>query len=119
LYGVLTLQPLVVLRVQLLTASLFTILLLVHYELSQYLDKYPPFPVKKDTVVMVITPTKGLANSIVCIFILMFSASDVIWCRYTNQNLLDSEAFCTAEKPFLTIKGEANMRMQVLGSNLH
>jgi ATP-dependent helicase YprA (DUF1998 family) len=46
-------------------AALFIVPLLVHRELSRNPDHYPPLPVKKNAVAMIITPTKGLANSIV------------------------------------------------------
>ncbi|THU85432.1 hypothetical protein K435DRAFT_805880 [Dendrothele bispora CBS 962.96] len=52
-------------KVQAPEKRLFIIPLIVHQELSQYPDQYPSLPVKKNAVVMVITPTKGLANSII------------------------------------------------------
>ncbi|THU79606.1 hypothetical protein K435DRAFT_622475, partial [Dendrothele bispora CBS 962.96] len=46
-------------------ASLFTVPLVVHRELSNNPDHYPALPVQENAVAMVITPTKGLANSII------------------------------------------------------
>jgi superfamily II DNA/RNA helicase len=46
-------------------SSFFDVPLLVHMEVSENPDIYPPFPVRKLPVAVVITPTKGLANSIV------------------------------------------------------
>ncbi|THU98576.1 hypothetical protein K435DRAFT_660544 [Dendrothele bispora CBS 962.96] len=48
-------------------AALFIIPLIVHREILAHPELYPAFPVKKNVVVVVITPTKGLANSIVSI----------------------------------------------------
>ncbi|THU94914.1 hypothetical protein K435DRAFT_619676, partial [Dendrothele bispora CBS 962.96] len=48
-------------------AALFIIPLVVHREILAHPELYPVFPVKKNAVVIVITPTKGLANSIVSI----------------------------------------------------
>ncbi|THU75179.1 hypothetical protein K435DRAFT_881435 [Dendrothele bispora CBS 962.96] len=46
-------------------AALFIIPLVVHREILAHPELYPVFPVKKNVVVIVVTPTKGLANSII------------------------------------------------------
>ncbi|THU79216.1 hypothetical protein K435DRAFT_571276, partial [Dendrothele bispora CBS 962.96] len=46
-------------------SSLYDIPLLVHVEIRENLTLYPAFPVREYPVAVVVTPTKGLANSIV------------------------------------------------------
>ncbi|THV01767.1 hypothetical protein K435DRAFT_817995 [Dendrothele bispora CBS 962.96] len=46
-------------------SALFIVPILVHLELSSNPTSYPSFKVQRDPVVMVITPTKGLATSII------------------------------------------------------
>jgi ATP-dependent helicase YprA (DUF1998 family) len=46
-------------------SALFIVPLIVHRELSQHPNDYPPLRVQENAVAIVITPTKGLANSIV------------------------------------------------------
>ena len=47
-------------------STLFILPILVHLELSTNPIIYPSFPIRAQAVVMVITPTKGLATSHVC-----------------------------------------------------
>ncbi|KAF5345640.1 hypothetical protein D9758_015140 [Tetrapyrgos nigripes] len=46
-------------------AALFFVPLIVHQELNQYPDNYPPLPAQSNAIAIVVTPTKGLANSII------------------------------------------------------
>jgi superfamily II DNA/RNA helicase len=50
-------------------SALFAVPILVHLEISKSPDLYPKFkiPIRKKPVGIVVTPTKGLANNIVCL----------------------------------------------------
>ncbi|THU78324.1 hypothetical protein K435DRAFT_601861, partial [Dendrothele bispora CBS 962.96] len=63
-------------------SAIFYIPLIVHHELSEHPDNYPSFPVRKNAVAIVITPTKGLANSIIH-DIESFGLRGLSYCRET------------------------------------
>ncbi|THU82936.1 hypothetical protein K435DRAFT_795347 [Dendrothele bispora CBS 962.96] len=46
-------------------SSLYNVPLLVHLELAANLELCPPFPIRKNRIVVVVTPTKGWAKSII------------------------------------------------------
>ncbi|THU81188.1 P-loop containing nucleoside triphosphate hydrolase protein [Dendrothele bispora CBS 962.96] len=46
-------------------SSLYDVPLLVHLELAANPELYPPFPIRKNPIAVVVTPTKGLAESII------------------------------------------------------
>jgi ATP-dependent helicase YprA (DUF1998 family) len=59
-------------------SSFFDVPLLVHMEVSEHPEVYPPFPIRKFPVAVVVTPTKGLANSIVSNTQYTYIHSDII-----------------------------------------
>ncbi|THU94232.1 hypothetical protein K435DRAFT_860768 [Dendrothele bispora CBS 962.96] len=63
-------------------SAIFYIPLIIHHELSEHPDNYPSFPVCKNAVGIVITPTKGLANSIIH-DIESFGLRGLSYCRET------------------------------------
>ncbi|THU82414.1 hypothetical protein K435DRAFT_624764, partial [Dendrothele bispora CBS 962.96] len=68
-------------------AALFIIPLIVHQEILAHPELYPTFPVKKNAVVVVITPTKGLANSIIH-ELEKFGLSGLSYCHETLSTYL-------------------------------
>ncbi|THU92869.1 hypothetical protein K435DRAFT_671281 [Dendrothele bispora CBS 962.96] len=67
--------------------ALFIIPLVVHREILAHPDLYPVFPVKKNAVVVVITPKRGLANSIIH-ELEKFGLSGLSYCHETLSTYL-------------------------------
>ncbi|THU80333.1 hypothetical protein K435DRAFT_823691 [Dendrothele bispora CBS 962.96] len=63
-------------------SAFFIIPIVVHQEILAHPNLYPAFPVKKNPVVIVVTPTKGLANSIIY-ELQKFGLSGISYCHET------------------------------------
>ncbi|THU82478.1 hypothetical protein K435DRAFT_823206 [Dendrothele bispora CBS 962.96] len=80
-------------------SSFYDIPLLVHKELSENPGLYPPFPVREHPTAIVVTPTKGLADSIIH-EAEEFGLSGFSYChdnitKYRNTDLVSSICSCT------------------------
>ncbi|THU83031.1 hypothetical protein K435DRAFT_871718 [Dendrothele bispora CBS 962.96] len=80
-------------------SSFYDIPLLVHKELSENPGLYPPFPVREHPTAIVVTPTKGLADSIIH-EAKEFGLSGFSYChdnitKYRNTDLVSLICSCT------------------------
>lgn len=72
-------------------SALFVVPVLVHLEVSNHPALYPNISVRDQVVVMVITPTKALATSIVrLLYLYHYFLLTCLSHRYRRQRLLDS-----------------------------